>query len=169
MTKKPRSILLMRHAKSSWNHEGLSDHDRPLNKRGRKAAPYMGRLMKERGLVPDVIYSSTARRAQETTEAFVKASGFAGQVITTPRLYHAEPKAYIDVFSEVRPGTSCAMFVAHNPGIADLIEALTGWPQEMCTAGIVHVSVPAEEIAGIETTTRGVFEGFYRPPRDLDE
>jgi phosphohistidine phosphatase len=127
----------------------------------------MGQLMKEQGLLPDVIYSSTARRALETTEAFVAASGFGGEMITTPRLYLAEPKAYLDLFSEVRPGTSCAMFVAHNPGIADLVEQLTGHPQQMCTAGLVHVSLPLEEIAGIETTTRGVFEGLYRPPRDL--
>ena len=71
-----KSVLVLRHAKSSWKHPELPDHDRPLNKRGKHDAPLMGRLLKREDLVPDVIISSTAMRAGATAEAVAKASSF---------------------------------------------------------------------------------------------
>jgi phosphohistidine phosphatase len=67
---------IVRHAKSSWKHPDLSDHDRPLNKRGKRDASQMGRLLKKENLVPDVIISSTAVRARATAAAVAKASGY---------------------------------------------------------------------------------------------
>ena len=64
-----KTLLLMRHAKSSWSEPGLADHDRPLNKRGKQAAPEMGKLLRKEGLVPDLILCSTARRSRQTAEA----------------------------------------------------------------------------------------------------
>jgi len=58
-----KTLLILRHAKSSWKHPELSDHDRPLNKRGKRDAPIIGKLLRKKGLVPDVIFSSTAVRA----------------------------------------------------------------------------------------------------------
>ena len=69
-----KKLLLLRHAKSSWSDDGLPDHDRPLNKRGKKTAPQMGRLLVERDLVPDLIVSSSAKRARKTAEAVAKAA-----------------------------------------------------------------------------------------------
>jgi phosphohistidine phosphatase len=63
-----KSVLILRHAKSSWKHPELSDHDRPLNKRGKRDAPIMGRLLKKEDLVPDIIMTSTAIRARSTAE-----------------------------------------------------------------------------------------------------
>ena len=68
-----KSVLILRHAKSSWKDPDLTDHDRPLNKRGKGDAPRMGRLLKSEHLVPDTIISSTAIRAQATAEAVAKA------------------------------------------------------------------------------------------------
>lgn len=166
MTNPPRSILLMRHAKSSWGDAGLPDHDRPLNQRGQAAAPTMGKLLQKQGLLPDIIYTSTALRARETTEAFVEASDFRGPVVVVPRLYLAEPATYFDLFTEVPDGVRRPMFVAHNPGIADLVEVLSGRFQEMCTAGVAHIGVGVAEISQIDKSTRGEFLGFLRPPRD---
>ncbi len=70
-----KSILVLRHAKSSRKDPDLTDHDRPLNKRGKRDAPRMGRLLKKEHLVPDAIISSTAMRARATAEAVGKASG----------------------------------------------------------------------------------------------
>ena len=64
-----KTLLLLRHAKSSWKDESLTDHERPLNKRGKKTAPQMGHLLRDQGLVPDLIVSSTAVRARSTAEA----------------------------------------------------------------------------------------------------
>ena len=72
-----KSILILRHAKSSWKHPDVNDHDRPLNKRGKRDAPYMGELLRDKHLVPDFIISSTAKRARSTAKAVAKAAGYA--------------------------------------------------------------------------------------------
>jgi phosphohistidine phosphatase len=126
----------------------------------------MGELLRDQRLVPDIIVTSTARRAAQTTDAVASASGFDGEILSTSRLYLAEPSNYFDLFSEVPAGTQCALFVAHNPGISDLVTRMTGKSQEMCTAGVAQISCQVDEIANIEPTTRCEFVGFFRPPRE---
>ena len=72
-----KTLLVLRHAKSSWKDANLEDHDRPLNKRGKKTAPKMGKLIKDEKLVPDLMISSTALRAKKTAEAVAKTSKYA--------------------------------------------------------------------------------------------
>ena len=79
--------MVLRHAKSSWNDPALDDHDRPLNKRGRRDAPRMGKLVREYGLIPDVVISSDAVRARLTAEAVAEAARYAGAILVDPRLY----------------------------------------------------------------------------------
>src|ERR671934_2596347 len=97
-----KSLLILRHAKSSWKHPELSDHDRPLNKRGKRDAPKIGHLLKEKDLVPDLIISSTAVRAEKTAKLVAKASKYKGNVTLTDSLYAAGPDAYIDVLKFAR-------------------------------------------------------------------
>src|SRR5690348_12650091 len=96
-----KSVLVLRHAKSSWKHPKLADHDRPLNKRGKRDAPRMGRLLKKEHLVPDIIISSTAIRARTTAKAVAKASGYQGEITFNRSLYAAGPQAYIDVLHDL--------------------------------------------------------------------
>ena len=96
-----KSILVLRHAKSSRKDPDLTDHDRPLNKRGKRDAPRMGRLMKKENLVPDVIISSTAIRAHSTAEAVAKTSGYTGEIIVDKSLYAAGPEAYLGVMHDL--------------------------------------------------------------------
>jgi len=70
-----KTLLVLRHAKSSWDDSALDDHERPLNQRGRRDAPRMGKLMREYGLIPDVVISSDAVRARLTAEALAEATG----------------------------------------------------------------------------------------------
>ncbi len=91
MIRHMKSVLLHRHAKSSWKHPDLNDQDRPLNKRGKRDAPIMGRLLKRKDLVPDIIISSTAIRARSTAEAVAKASGYKGEIILNKSLYAVGP------------------------------------------------------------------------------
>jgi len=70
-----KSLLILRHAKSSWKHPELNDHERPLNKRGKNDAPRMGKLLQKEKLIPDAILSSTAMRASATAESVVKPAG----------------------------------------------------------------------------------------------
>jgi phosphohistidine phosphatase len=156
----------MRHAKSSWRDPSLDDHERPLNGRGRRAAPQMGALLAALGLVPSRVYSSTATRAVETAREVLRASGFDGPLIITRRLYLAEPGTFYDLLTEVEPGTESVLFVAHNPGISELLAELTGEQRDMPTAALACVDVDVEELGQVTRSTRGALVGYHRPPRD---
>lgn len=155
----------MRHAKSSWGTPELSDHDRPLNRRGRWAAPLMGHLLRELDLVPDFVCVSTALRAKQTAEDVLAACGYDGEILTSRRLYLAEPKAFFDVFSEVPQGKRRVLVIGHNPGISDLTEMLGHALVEMCTAGIAEIECQESEVASINSKTSGHLEAFHRPPK----
>src|SRR2546428_2406284 len=82
-----KSLLILRHAKSSWKHPELTDHDRPLNKRGKRDAPRIEEILRGEHLIPEAIISSTAARAHATAEAVAKASGYKGEVTLNRSLY----------------------------------------------------------------------------------
>jgi phosphohistidine phosphatase len=87
-----KSVLVLRHAKSSWKHPDLSDHDGPLNNRGKRDAQWMGRLLKKENLIPDIIVSST-ERDRATAETVAKASGYKGDITFNRSLYASGPQA----------------------------------------------------------------------------
>jgi phosphohistidine phosphatase len=91
-----KTLLVLRHAKSSWKNANLADFDRPLNKRGKRDAPRMGELLRREGIVPDLIISSSAERALTTAEAVALACGYDLEIQTTRQLYHAWPDDYIE-------------------------------------------------------------------------
>src|SRR5512139_452310 len=86
-----KTLLVLRHAKSSWNDPALDDHERPLSTRGRRDGPRMGALVREYGLMPDVVISSDAVRARLTAEAVAAAARYAGETLLDRRLYMASP------------------------------------------------------------------------------
>ena len=90
-----KTVLILRHAKSSWSNPSLADIDRPLNKRGKNDAPRMGTLIKEQDIVPDLILSSPALRARKTAEAVSEYSGFEGQIDFVPDFYPGDPYTFI--------------------------------------------------------------------------
>src|SRR4029450_11617432 len=96
-----KTLLVLRHAKSSWNDPALDDHERPLNKRGRRDAPRMGELVREYGLIPDIVISSDAVRARLTAEAVAEAARYTGEIMLDQHLYMASPA---DILSLLRTG-----------------------------------------------------------------
>ncbi|WP_424831538.1 SixA phosphatase family protein [Ruegeria sp.] len=108
-----RTLILTRHAKSSWDDPLLSDHDRPLNKRGRKSAPAIGHWLKENGWLPDEVISSTSTRTRETWDRM----GLQAATISfTQDLYHASSDEMLAVLSTATGET--VLMLGHNPGIA---------------------------------------------------
>lgn len=160
-----RTLLILRHAKSSWKNSRLADHDRPLNKRGRRDAPRMGQLLRDENLVPDLILTSSAERALATAEAVALACGYQGEVQVTRRLYHAAPETYIELLSHISDEHDRVMVVGHNPGMAELVEVLTGQSQRMPTAALAQVQFSVNgwsELTGGE----GRLVNLWRP-KDL--
>ncbi|MDZ7758458.1 histidine phosphatase family protein [Rhodohalobacter sp.] len=121
-----KKILIMRHAKSSWSDEKLRDFDRPLNSRGEKDAPKMGRYLKEMGIIPDQIFSSPAERAKLTTLAVAKELGMDSVAIRwDEELYFGNPMAYLNAIRSADQDSSVVMTVGHNPMSAEIMSALS--------------------------------------------
>ena len=162
-----RTLLLLRHAKSSWKDESLSDHERPLNKRGQAAAPRMGRLIRDQGMVPDRILSSTAERARATAEAVAEVCGYQGEITPLRDLYLAAPSAYVDVARAVEGDPASLLLVGHNPGINSLVRELTGSDEVMPTAALARIELPISRWSELDIDVRGELLGLWRP-RELD-
>ena len=121
-----KKILIMRHAKSSWSDEKLKDFDRPLNARGKKDAPKMGRYLKELGIAPDQIFSSPAERAKLTTLAVAKELGVNSVAIRwDEELYFGNPMAYLNAIRSADQDSNAVMTVGHNPMSAEIMSALS--------------------------------------------
>lgn len=121
------TLLLLRHAKSSWDDPALADYDRPLAKRGKKAAPRMGAEIAALGLRPDLILCSTAVRARETLSLVLPELGAAApEVVYDDAIYMATPSALLALLRAVPEETRSVMVVGHNPGLEELAELLVG-------------------------------------------
>jgi len=158
-----KTLLILRHAKSSWDEPAVPDHDRPLTERGKKDAQRIGQLLQEHGLTPDLIVSSTAKRARKTAVKLAKASGFAGQVDTTKRLYLADPGRLVDVLREVNDEHATVLVVAHNPGLEELVTQLTGQAEHLPTAALAHVSLDIESWQDLSVASAGKLVQLWRP------
>ena len=158
-----RTLLLLRHAKSSWKHPELPDHDRPLNDRGKRDAPRMATLLAELRLRPDLIVSSTAKRARRTAEAVAERCAHEGLVRLDRRLYLADPGAIVDVVHEVGGRSPRILLVGHNPGLEALVVRLTGYVEPLPTAGLAHVDLPIRGWKSLRLTTRGRLVNLWRP------
>lgn len=142
-----KRLGLLRHAKSSWDHPGLDDFDRPLNKRGLHDAPRMGALLKDRGVSPNRIISSTANRARKTAELAAAGLGFdAASVRYTDRLYHASASTMLDVLADIGEGADEVILVAHNPGITSLANRIASDARidNLPTAGFFFVAADVD-------------------------
>ena len=128
-----RQLLLLRHAKSSWDDAATPDRDRPLNARGRRSAAVMRQAMRDLGLVPDVVLVSTARRTMETLEA-LEPWDDTPLIEPLDSLYLAEPMQLIAALHGVAETVRSVLLIGHNPGMHDLALSLAG-PQAMRGGG----------------------------------
>ena len=158
-----KTLLVLRHAKSSWSDPALDDHERPLNARGRRDAPRMGALVREHGLIPDVVISSDAVRARLTAEAVVEAARYGGEIRLDPRLYMAGPADILSLLRTVGEKAETMMIVGHNPGLEELVAQLTGAWQDLPTAALAQIVLPIDQWRDLTLSTRGTLVGHWRP------
>lgn len=166
-------LLLMRHAKSSWKDKTLEDHARPLNKRGSRDAPQMGRAMARRGLTPERILCSDARRAQQTLEGLLptliaRRAPHSLETIEDSRLYMAE----LDMLRAIVGGQPATvkrvMLVGHNPGLEEFLDYLCGEEQRVTTCNLAVLTCSAGSWReATEGRALWALESLLRP-RELD-
>lgn len=133
----------MRHAKSAWDTDAATDHDRPLNERGRRDAPRIAATMTTLGWSPDLTVSSDSRRTRQTFE--LMRGAFAGelQVRFTRGLYHAGLDAVQHALADVDDAVRTVMVVGHNPGWEDMLERLCGQALRLTTANAALLTIDA--------------------------
>ncbi|PYS98615.1 MAG: phosphohistidine phosphatase [Acidobacteria bacterium] len=161
-----KTLYVLRHAKSSWDEAGLSDFDRPLNKRGTTTAPFMGETMASNGFEPDVIVSSPAVRARETSQLVKEAARMTVDIIFDERIYEASARTLQLVASSIDDRFESAMIVGHNPGMEGLIRLLTGKSEEMPTAALAIIDLDIEHWNEIDSGL-GELRRIIRPKEEM--
>ena len=142
-----KTITIFRHAKSSWDQPNLNDHDRPLNKRGERDAPIMGERMKNAGIRPSLILSSTAVRAWKTAKIIADQIAYPREFLQRePGLYHAGLNKLYDVIAAQDEGFNSITIVGHNPGLTDLAnDLIPNVTVNLPTAGFISVLVDSDD------------------------
>jgi phosphohistidine phosphatase len=142
-----KTLTIVRHAKSSWKNPGLSDRQRPLNHRGERDAPEMGRRINEHGIRPSLIVSSPAVRAWTTAKEVADAIGYPPEFLQKDDgLYLASIDDILDVIVAQDNGFNSLMLFGHNPGFTDFANFLVpGLTNNLPTAGVVSVEVDQDD------------------------
>jgi phosphohistidine phosphatase len=158
-----KELLLLRHAKSSWDNAHLADYDRPLNGRGLDDARRMGRLLRLKDLVPDWILCSAAVRAAITAELVAESMGYEGEIRTTQQLYLAEPDSYLLLLRKTAAQHQRVLAVGHNPGLEELVEMLSGHWERMPTGAIAHFQLAIKHWGALDSSTPATLLDVWRP------
>lgn len=137
-----KTLYILRHAKSSWSDPDQDDFDRPLNERGQKDAPKMGKRLSKMGVHPDLICSSPAVRASTTARLVADHLDRSGKIREDPKLYHAGEETILELVRSFTDKLDAAMVVGHNPGLTEFAnELLNGGINNIPTTGIVGVKL----------------------------
>lgn len=144
-----KSLLLLRHAKSSWKDANVADFDRPLNGRGKRASDLVGQFLRKKKLHPDLVLCSTAMRARETVRLVLEAAGLVLEVEYDQRLYLASAERLAEIVLEIEDDKATVMLVGHNPGMEELIPRLTGVTESMSTATLAKIVFEVDSWSGI--------------------
>jgi phosphohistidine phosphatase len=121
-----RTLVMIRHAKSSWANPLQSDFERPLNERGKREAPEMANKLKQAGIAPDLVICSTAKRTRQTAKRICEVLGYdLAHVKWEEKLYHCIPSVFEELLYEVGDKVKTVFIIAHNPGITEFVNHLS--------------------------------------------
>jgi phosphohistidine phosphatase len=151
-----KSILLIRHAKSSWSEPSLNDFDRTLNERGKNDAPMMAKRLVKKKIKIDAFITSPAKRAKKTAEIFSKEfGGKKGEIILADELYGAMEDAFYNVISNLKNKYDQVAIFSHNPGITDFANVLTDVKiDNMPTCSIFAIKIDSKDWSDFKNATK---------------
>ena len=162
-----KTLVLVRHAKSSWNELNISDIDRQLNDRGNRDAIHMAKYLKESGVIPQSIVSSPAKRAHKTAQIFAEyLLAMGSEVKVVDDIYEADVEQLMQVMHSVDDDIDICMLVGHNPGVTEFANALISdhlhYIDSVPTTGVVILAFNVMNWKSVELNT-GSFVSFITP------
>ncbi len=163
-----KTLLLMRHAKSSWKNKSLEDKKRPLKERGKRDAKQMGLILHENELVPQVILCSSAKRAKQTAGQVIKATKFNGMCLFLDEYYMAEPEDYLAQLKDLADEYERVLLIGHNPGMEMLLQIMDNKIEAMPTGALAYLSLTLDSWSNISTETAGELVGFWIPEMEKE-
>ena len=168
-------LTVLRHAKSSWDDDGLDDFDRPLNDRGRKAARRIGRELQQRGVRFDRVFASPALRVRETLDGLSEGYGEAFEVTFDPQIYGASVRSMLHLIRNIPANVHAPLLVGHNPVLQQLVLELTQddgeglrrrVAQKLPTAAVAMIELPVVRWDEVAPNSGTIRELMF--PRELD-
>jgi len=145
-----KTLFLIRHAKSSWDDTALPDKDRPLNDRGKRDAPKMGKRLAKRDVKPDLILSSPAKRALTTAEIIAKKLDYkVKDIVVDERLYAVGADDLLDVVRQLGDKLGRVMLVGHNPELTELAHRLSSKITDMPTCAVAEFTFDAKSWSNV--------------------
>jgi phosphohistidine phosphatase len=162
-----KKLLLMRHAKSSWDDTNIPDHERPLKKKGRKDAERMGKMLKSKELEPDLIISSTALRAKQTAEIVAESCKCKKEIIFLDSLYMAEPSDILHAIEKNAKDKKTILVIGHNPGLEAFLQIANGKVESLPTASIAYLTASVDSWNKLDKGENIKLKKLWRP-KDLE-
>ena len=161
-----KTLFVLRHAKSSWENPDWADFERPLNSPGLDAARFIGELIYERALQPQMIVSSPAKRAKQPAVLVKEIAEVSKPVKFDERIYEASPHALFNLIREFDEKWESILIVGHNPGFENLVRMLTGETVSMPTAALARINLDIENWHDLETNSNEL-EFLIRPKEEM--
>jgi len=164
-----KHLVVIRHAKSSWENYSLPDFDRPLSKRGQRDATLMGNLLRKKVGSPDLILTSPAVRALTTARLIAEEIPVPGdRIVSLSEMYRAEGTDLLEVAANADPGADTLFLVGHNPAVTELVNLVADCGiSNLPTCGVVSVSFNVENWTDIRLKS-GRFLFFEYPKKALE-
>lgn len=161
-----KTVILVRHAKSSWANEGQPDIERPLNERGKADAPQMAKRTKEKLEKVDLFVSSPAKRAHKTAKLFAEEFGVDKEkILMVKALYEAAPEAFYSAIAELPNDAKSAALFSHNPGITEFVNSLTNvHVDNMVTCAVYAVSADTDSWSAFKDAEKSFL--FFDYPKN---
>ena len=136
-----KKLLLLRHAKSSWNNPNLANFERPLNNRGKQNAATMGKCLRKEKLVPDLIITSAAKRANKTANLVAKKCGYDKKIHVLESSYGGNLENYSIAIHDIGDKHKTVLLVGHNPTIEEVVERIIGESKVISTCTLAHIDL----------------------------
>ncbi len=164
-----KTLLIIRHAKSSWADPGQTDIERPLNDRGKKDAPEMAERLKDQKIKVDLFVSSPAKRAHKTAKFFAEEFGAAkDDILIVKELYEAAATTFYKVVANFKDKHNTIALFSHNPGITAFVNTLTNVKiDNMPTCAVFAVSIPGDSWSAFKEAEKNFL--FFDYPKKISE